>query len=211
MNIQQFTFNPFQENSFVLYDDTKECVIIDPGCYTTEEKEGLKSWIEKEGLTPVQLISTHSHLDHVFGNKFVMETFNIKLGIHKEDVQTLEMLERTATTYGIPNVDISPEASFHFAHNDIIKFGNSELEVRFVPGHAPGHVVFVSHKDKFVINGDCLFNGSIGRTDLPGGNHEQLLNSIREQLFTLPEDYVIHCGHGPSTTAGKEKMTNPFF
>lgn len=211
MKVEKFTFNPFQENTFVVYDDSKECVIIDAGCYFPEEFDKLNSFIKENGLTPKMLISTHSHLDHVFGNHVVIKNLNIPLGIHPEDEQTLNMLTKTADLYQIPNVFPSPAPDFYFEHGDEVKFGNSTFEVRFVPGHAPGHVVFVSHEDKFVINGDCLFAGSIGRTDLPGGDHATLIASIKEQLFTLPEDYTVYCGHGPETKIGVEKTTNPFF
>jgi glyoxylase-like metal-dependent hydrolase (beta-lactamase superfamily II) len=186
-------------------------VIVDAGCYFPEEFERLNSFIKENNLTPKMLISTHSHLDHVFGNHVVINSLNIPLGIHPEDEQTLDMLERTAEMYQIPNVFVSPKPSFYFEHGEEIAFGNSKLEVRFVPGHAPGHVVFVSHEDKLVINGDCLFAGSIGRTDLPGGDHPTLIAKIKEQLFTLPDDYTVYCGHGPETTIGVEKTTNPFF
>lgn len=211
MKIKTFTFNPFQENTFVVFDDSNECVIIDAGCYEKAEQLELVDWITKNNLKPTKLISTHSHLDHVFGNQFVCNQFGISLGIHKEDEVTLNSLTRVASMYGIPNVMESPAPSFYFEEGDSVAFGASKLDVLFVPGHAPGHVVFVSHEDKFIVNGDCLFDGSIGRTDLPGGNHEQLISNIKNKLFTLPEDYVVFCGHGPSTTIGKEKRTNPFF
>jgi hydroxyacylglutathione hydrolase len=211
MKIKTFTFNPFQENTFVVYDDSQECIIIDAGCYDKNEQLELVNWLSENNLTPVKLISTHSHLDHVFGNQFVCSHFDIPLGIHREDLFTLESLSRVASMYGIPNVMESPAPSFFIEEGDQINVGKSQLEVLFVPGHAPGHIVFVSHQDKFIVNGDCLFNGSIGRTDLPGGNHDQLINNIRTKLFTLPEDYTVHCGHGPTTTIGKEVRTNPFF
>lgn len=211
IHIKKFTFNPFQENTIILHDETNECLIIDAGCYFPKELKEVSDFIATNDLKPVKLVSTHSHLDHVFGNHSVIREFNIPLGIHPEDKQTLDALERTASMYQIPNVFKSPEPSFYFEHGDKIEFGNSALEVRFVPGHAPGHVVFISHLDKFVINGDCLFAGSIGRTDLPGGNHNQLIKAITEQLFSLPDDYKVYCGHGPETTIGIEKSTNPFF
>lgn len=211
MKVKKFTFNPFQENTCVLHDETKECVIVDAGCYSPQEFEALNKFIESEGLTPKMLISTHSHIDHVFGNHKVIKHYDLTYGIHEKDKQTLDLLEVTAQMYQIPNVFKSPDPDFYFKHGDNINFGSTELEVRFVPGHAPGHVVFVCHQDKIVINGDCLFAGSIGRTDLPGGNHQQLLSGIREQLFTLPDDYVVYCGHGPETTIGVEKKSNPFF
>ena len=211
MQVKKFTFNPFQENTYVLFDETKECVIVDAGCYYPQEFEDLKSFISSNDLKVVKLISTHSHLDHVFGNKVVLDFYKVPLGIHPEDEITLDALERTASTYGIPNVFKSPEPDFYFNHGDKVTFGTTELEVRFVPGHAPGHVVFVHHDTKVVINGDCLFQGSIGRTDLPGGYYELLLSKIREQLFTLPDDFVVYSGHGGETTIGVEKTTNPFF
>lgn len=211
MKVEKFTFNPFQENTYIVYDDSKACVIVDAGCYFPEEFDRLKTFIDQNQLTPEKLISTHSHLDHVFGNYIVTKSLKLPLGIHPEDEQTLNMLTRTADLYQIPNVFESPAPDFYFEHGDIIEFGNSQLEVRFVPGHAPGHVVFISHNDKFVINGDCLFAGSIGRTDLPGGDHPTLIQSIREQLFTLPDDYLVYCGHGPETKIGIEKASNPFF
>lgn len=208
--VEQYTFNPFQENTFIIYDETKEALVVDPGCYFPEEKERFKALIESKGLQLKGIISTHSHLDHVFGNKFVMEEFNVGLTIHKEDLQTLNMLKLTADKYGIPNVEESPEPTSFIKEGEQIKFGNSFLDVVFVPGHAPGHIAFISHQDQFIINGDCLFQGGIGRTDLPGGNMQQLLTSIQTQLFVLPDDYTVYCGHGPSTTIGYEKENNSF-
>jgi hydroxyacylglutathione hydrolase len=211
MRVHVFTFNPFQENTYVVYDESGECIIIDAGCHDKHEQETLVQWLAENQLTPVKLVATHSHLDHAFGNDFVCRKYTIPLLVHQEDVQTLQALTLVANMYGIPNVIESPQPSGFIKEGKPLKFGNSELEVRFVPGHAPGHVVFVAHEEKFVINGDCLFAGSIGRTDLPGGNHQLLLDSIQKQLFTLPDDYVVHCGHGPTTTIGREKMSNPFF
>ena len=210
ITVEQHTFNPFQENTFIIYDETKEALVVDPGCYFPEERERFKSLIESKGLKLKGIISTHSHLDHVFGNQFVMNEYKVGLTIHKEDLETLRMLKLTADKYGIPNVEESPEPTAFIKEGEQIKFGNSSLDVVFVPGHAPGHIAFVSHEDCFVINGDCLFQGSIGRTDLPGGNMEQLLKSIRTQLFTLPDNYTVYCGHGPSTTIGYEKINNSF-
>ena len=210
ITVEQLTFNPFQENTFIVHDETNDCVVIDPGMYTEEERIAFENHIKTKKLNLVKLISTHSHLDHVFGNAFVAETFNLGLQIHKEDLQTLEMFDRTVELYQIPNTQKSPMPSSYFEEGDKVEFGNSHLDIVFVPGHAPGHVAFISHKEKFVINGDCLFYGSIGRTDLPGGNHDQLLNSIRAKLFPLGDDYKVYCGHGPVTTVGFEKQNNSF-
>ena len=210
LTVHQLTYNPFQENTFVVADHNGKCAIIDPGCYTSDEKISLKEFIENNNYTPVKLILTHSHLDHVFGTKYVANTFNLDLEIHPKDEETLLQFERTTSMYGIPNTDIPPTAVTSLKEGTPVKIGDEELEVRFVPGHAPGHVVFYSKSDNFVINGDCLFYGSIGRTDLPGGNHEQLLDNIRTQLFSLPDTCKVYCGHGPATSIGFEKANNPF-
>lgn len=211
LEVLQLTFNPFQENTFIVSEPNGNCVIIDPGCYTQEEKTHLKNFISDNNLNPVRLILTHSHLDHVFGSKFVSETYNLDLEIHPEDKQTLDQFEKTTSLYGIPNCETPPNALTTLSKNNIIQIGEEILQILFVPGHAPGHIAFYNKNANFVINGDCLFRGSIGRTDLPGGNHEQLLNSIRTKLFTLPEDCKVYSGHGPSTTIGFEKVNNPFF
>ncbi len=208
--VQKFTFNPFMENTYVLYDSSKECVIIDPGCFTNEEEQILSNFISENKLNPVMLWHTHSHLDHMFGSSYVINTYNIELWIHNEDFQTLMAFNRACDMYGIPVKNNPPKDCKFFGLQNGISFGNSTIEIRFVPGHAPGHVVFISNESNFVVNGDCLFDGSIGRTDLPGGNHQQLLESIRRELFSLDENMVVYCGHGSETTIGKEKHSNPF-
>lgn len=209
IKIAKFTFNPFQENMYVLYDETKECVIIDPGCKSTEEKQMLADYIEKEGLKPVKLLNTHCHVDHVFGNYFVSKTYGLELGIHKLDLPTLALVPQACKLYGIPGYELSPEPTWFFDEGDVIKFGDSKLDVIFGPGHAPGHVAFYSEPDKFVINGDILFQGSYGRYDLPGGDFDVLKKTITEKMFALPDDTVVFCGHGGETTIGQEKRTNP--
>lgn len=209
ITIQTFIYNGFQENTYVLYDETGEAVIIDPGCYSNAEQTELANFIANYNLTPVKLLNTHCHIDHILGNNFVYKKFNVELYIHQLDLPTLKATTEYGHLYGF-NVDESPEPSHFINDGDIITFGNSKLEVLFVPGHAPGHVVFVNSEQKFVINGDVLFRGSIGRTDLPGGDHNTLINSIRNKMFTLPEDFVVHTGHGPTTTIGYEKQYNPF-
>ena len=209
INVHYFTFNGFQENTYILYDETKECVIIDPGCYSNEEQATLKNYIEENGLKPIKLLNTHCHIDHVLGNNFVASTFNVGLEIHEKDLPTLHATPEYGHLYGF-NIDKSPEPVHYFNDGDSVTFGNSKLEVLFTPGHAPGHVVFVAHDEKLIINGDVLFQGSIGRTDLPGGDMNTLLNSIRTKLFTLPDNYTVYTGHGGSTTIGFEKSNNPF-
>ncbi|MCH2235717.1 MAG: MBL fold metallo-hydrolase [Crocinitomicaceae bacterium] len=209
MQVQKFTFNPFQENTYVLYDETKECVIIDPGCYDKNEQEALKLFIEENGLKPVKLLNTHCHIDHVLGNFFVANTYELDLYMHKDDVVTLNNIPSYAHVYGFGSYQLSPEPSHFLEDGDKVKFGNSELDVIFTPGHAPGHIVFYSAKDSFVINGDVLFQGSFGRVDLPGGAFQTLKDSILNKMFTLPEDTIVYTGHGGETTIGIEKSSNP--
>lgn len=208
-SVKSFTFGPFQENTFVVFDESKECVIIDPGCYSTPEQQQLKSFITEKGLKPVHLLNTHCHVDHVSGNAFVHDTYQLLPVIHKEDLKILEGQERVSAMYGL-NCDPSPMPEKFIEEGDVISFGNSKLKVIFTPGHAPGHVVFYNAENKFVINGDVLFNGSVGRTDLPYGDFDTLEESIKTKMYTLPEDTLVYCGHGPTTTIGEEKYNNPF-
>ncbi|MDB4089131.1 MBL fold metallo-hydrolase [Flavobacteriales bacterium] len=210
ISVQKLTFNPFQENTYILFDETKECVIIDPGCYEEHEQNELKQFIELYELKPIKLISTHSHIDHVLGNKFVMDTYGIELQIHKQDLQTLVSVPTYAGNYGFTNYQACDAPSSFFEEGDKITFGNSELDILFVPGHAPGHVAFVAKEEKFVINGDCLFRESVGRVDLPGGDAETLVRSIKTKIFALSDEFVVYCGHGPETTIGFEKVNNRF-
>ena len=209
MQIQAFTFNPFSQNTYILYDDTKECVIIDPGCSNDHERQELTDFIKDEELKPVKLLNTHCHIDHVFGNAFVAKKYNIGLEMHKEDLQVLHSLPQVSHLYGL-NAEESIEPAVFLGEGDVVKFGNSLLEILFVPGHSPGSICFVSKEDKFIIGGDVLFYGSIGRTDLPGGDHELLLSGIREKLFVLDDDFAVFSGHGPETSIGFEKKNNPF-
>lgn len=209
IQIQNFVFNPFMENTYVLYDETKEAIIIDPGCYEQSEKDELTDFIEVNELKVVQLINTHCHIDHVFGNTFVKRKYGIDLTIHKEDEATLKSVEVYAPAYGFQNFDPAVAENF-FDEGDQVSFGNSTLKVLFTPGHAPGHVVLLNEEQKICIGGDVLFDGSIGRTDLPGGDFDTLIKSIHDKLFTLADDIVVHPGHGGTTTLGKEKASNPF-
>ena len=210
MKIKSFCFNPFQENTYVVYDETKNCIIIDPGCYTELEKIELKRFITSEGLKPVKLINTHCHIDHILGNKFVSELWSLELYIHKDDLPLLENAGNIGKMYGLEDYQGSPYPKHFLAQDDILTFGESSFKILFAPGHAPGHICLYSKKNNLVISGDVLFQGSIGRTDLPGGDHIVLINSIITQLLPLPEETTVYCGHGPSTTIRKEKMSNPF-
>jgi hydroxyacylglutathione hydrolase len=209
ISIHHFTFSPFQENTYVLFDETKECIIIDPGCYDRNEENELSAFISDKELQPTRLLNTHCHIDHVFGNAYVAKKYDLGLEMHELDLPLLQAVETQGKLYGL-NVIPSPTPSSFLKAGDKIEFGNSSLRVIFVPGHAPGHVAFVCDAQRFVINGDVLFNGSIGRTDLPGGNHEMLLSSIRNELFTLGDDFQVFTGHGTPTSIGYERQSNPF-
>lgn len=209
ISIHYFTFGPFQENTYLLYNEAKDCLIIDPGCYDDRERNELRSFIEKNSLKPVQLLNTHCHVDHVLGNRFVVDEYKIPLLIHNSDLIVLNSLMRVAQMYGL-NVEESPQPNTFLNEGDIISLGDDKLDILFTPGHSPGSICFVNHAQKFVIGGDVLFYGSIGRTDLPGGNHQTLINSIKTKLLTLPDDYKVYAGHGQATTIGFERNNNPF-
>lgn len=209
LTIKTFVFNPFQVNTYLLYDETNECIIIDPGCMEDYEKKEISDFINSHKLHPVRLLNTHPHIDHVAGNKFIADTYNLKLEVHKDSLKLLQSVKGYAAAFGIDNIE-AQEPGGYITEGDLIKFGNSEIKVLYTPGHADGSVCFYSEKDKFVIVGDVLFNEGIGRTDLPTGNHEALIKNIRTKLFTLPDDTQVYPGHGPSTTIGYEKENNPF-
>jgi len=209
LSLKAFTFNPVQENTYVLFNEKKECCIIDPGCYFAEEREVLKDYIAKAGLKPVLLLNTHCHLDHVFGNKFVHDTWNLTLHIHIKEKLVLDRAPIAGKTWQLPFDNYEGELVF-IKEGETIKVGDEELEIRFTPGHSPGSVIFYHEEGGFVIAGDVLFNGSIGRTDLPGADFDTLINSIQTQLFTLPDETKVYSGHGSLTTIGFEKMNNPY-
>lgn len=210
INIQQFTFNAYQENTYLLYDETGECVIIDPGMYASYEQNEVVAFVKENKLKPVLLLNTHCHIDHVFGNKFVFDQWGLKPQFHKGELRILHAIPSYAPGMGF-RYELCPDPEVFIDEGDTIKFGESELEIIFAPGHSPAHICFYARNEQFLIGGDVLFYGSIGRTDLPGGNHEQLLNSIREKLFTLPPTCTVYPGHGKSTTIGNEQENNPFF
>lgn len=210
IHVASFTFNPFQENTYILHDETKECIIIDPGCYTANERKQLTAFIQQNELQAVRLINTHCHLDHICGNAFIAKEYDLVLEAHQGEKVVLDASIDHGRMYGFV-FDPSPSIEQYLREGEQVKFGNSVLDILFTPGHSPASISFYSEQDKFVIAGDVLFFMSIGRTDLPGGNHEVLLNSIREQLFTLPEDTIVYNGHGQKTSIGFEKQNNPFF
>ncbi|MBK5270437.1 MAG: MBL fold metallo-hydrolase [Bacteroidia bacterium] len=209
LTVRSFTFNPVEENTYVLYNENNHCCIIDPGCYFPEEREELKTGIHKTVLDPILLLNTHCHLDHVFGNKFVYDTWGLSLHLHEKEKPVLDFAPASGEMYQLP-FDNYNGPLVYLKEGEKIKIDDDELEIRFTPGHSPGHVCFYNEAGGFVIGGDVLFNGSIGRTDLPGGDYDKLINSIQTQLFTLPDETKVYPGHGPMTTVGFEKMKNPF-
>lgn len=209
LSVKFFVFSPVQENTYVLYNQDKQAVIIDPGCYSNAEKETLKRFIKDEQLTVEKLVNTHCHLDHVFGNKYVHETFNVGLYLHPKEEKLLQFAPQSGEMWGLPFENYN--GPLHFLNDgDQLKIGEDVLEIFTAPGHSPGSICFYCEEQKFVIGGDVLFKESIGRTDLPLGDHQTLLNSIKQKFFTLNDDVVVYPGHGPSTTIGWEKDNNPF-
>lgn len=209
LNVKVFTFSPVQENTYILSDEHGLCAIIDPGCYFDEEKEELSNYIEKTRLKPVLLLNTHCHLDHVFGNKFVHETYGLTLHLHEKEKRMLEMAPASGLMWNLPFDNYNGELVF-VDEQDKLSVGADELEILFTPGHSPGSISFYHRQQNFVVSGDVLFNMSVGRTDLPGGSFEVLANSIRNKLYTLPDSCMIYPGHGDPTSIGFEKKHNPF-
>lgn len=210
IQIRAFTLNPFQENTYVLYDESKEALIVDAGCSNRQEQAIIRDFIEKNELKASKLLNTHAHIDHVLGNKFIYDEYGLKTHLSNKEMPVFNAAEKTAQMYGLP-YDHCDEIEGYIEEGDQIKWGNSSLETLWVPGHAPGHLVFYHPEQKFMIGGDVLFRGSIGRTDLPGGDHQTLLKMIRQKVFTLDEDMKVYSGHGDPTTIGYEKQYNPFF
>ena len=208
MLVKKFTFNGFQENTYIVYTATGNCVIIDPGCFTKEEEQELVDLIMENALNPLALLNTHAHIDHVLGNSFVLSQFKIPYYLHTDDLLTLKSVESYAHVYGFDNYKPSPEPTHFLTHNQKLQVEDIEFDVFHTPGHAPGHVIFHSPENGFVINGDVLFKGSFGRVDLPGGDIEILKKSIHEIMFNLSENTIVYCGHGPETTIKAEKQTN---
>lgn len=209
IEIKSFAFNPYQENTYVLYDESNECVIIDPGMYTGDEQNAFLKFIADHDLKPVLLLNTHCHIDHVLGNKFIFDTYGLLPQFHKGELPVLNSVVAYAPQMGM-RYEVSPLPEVYLSETGTVKFGNSELELIFAPGHSPAHLCFYNKEQQFIIGGDVLFYRSIGRTDLPGGNFDQLISNIREKLFTLPDEVRVFPGHGPSTSIGFEKQYNPF-
>lgn len=209
LTIQSFTFNPFQENTYLIINEDKECLIIDPGMYDQQEQQILISFIEQNKLIPKKIINTHAHIDHIFGIDYLKQKYNIPFGMHELEKPVLSGAVGSALLFGL-NFKSAPIVDFYLKENETFLFGDETLELRLVPGHSPGSILFYSKSNQFAISGDALFQGSIGRTDLPGGDADTLINSIQKQIYSLPKDTIIYSGHGFQTTVGIEKRTNPF-
>ncbi len=209
ISVHYFAFGPFQENTYILWDETKECIVLDPGNSNASENKKLTDFITQNNLTLKRLILTHAHLDHISGNKYIFDTYGLLPEVHKDDLYFIEKQLATANMYGI-TVEQSPMPNKYINEGDIVSFGNSSLKTLHTPGHSPGSISYYNLEDKFIIGGDVLFYGSIGRTDLPLGHHDTLIKSIKDKLFPLGDDMKVYSGHGMPTSIGFERTHNPF-
>lgn len=209
LNVHAFTYNAFQENTYIVYDDAGNCAIFDPGMSNQEEERDFASFIEQHSLKPTALYNTHCHIDHVVGNHFIFEKYGLIPQFHEGEVPVIVAVQNIAPMYGF-RYETSRIPETFLEEGQAIQIGAHTLRLLLVPGHSPAHLCFYSEQGGFMIGGDVLFRGSIGRTDLPGGDHQQLLDNIREKIYTLPKETIVYPGHGPSTTVGFEKETNPF-
>jgi hydroxyacylglutathione hydrolase len=209
LTVKRFVFNPIQENTYVVYSGKDACAIIDPGCYFPEEKKALSVWLKEAHLHPNILLNTHCHLDHVFGNKWAAAEYDLELQMGEKEEWTFRFAPESGIQWSMPFENYSGNIIF-LKDGDEILMGEDRLEVLFTPGHSMGHVVFYNRRQGFVIGGDVLFRMGIGRTDLPGGDSELLIESIQKKLLTLPGDVIVYPGHGEPTTIGYEKEFNPF-
>lgn len=208
-SLKTFTNSLIGENTYIVYDNSGECAIIDPGMYTAFDQNSIVSFINNNDLKPVLLLNTHCHYDHVLGNKFIFDNYNLKPQFHKGELELLLEAPAWTAQMGV-HYEVSPLPDVFLPETGTVSFGQTTLELIFAPGHSPAHLCFYERKKNFLVGGDVLFRLSIGRTDFPGGSHELLLRNIREKLFTLPEDCTVWPGHGPQTTIGYEKRNNPF-
>ena len=209
LKVHKHTFNPFQENTYIIEDGTKECVIIDPGCSNEKERNQLVQTIQAHGLKPVKLLNTHCHIDHFPGNKFVCDTYNLLPEFHEIELPVMYAALDYQKFFGF-TIEASPEPAHYLKEGDEVKFGKSVFNVLFVPGHSPGHLAFYNEVEKLIISGDVLFQGSVGRFDLPGASGKVLYETITTKLMALPDDVKVYSGHGPETFIGIERRNNPF-
>lgn len=211
MKVKVFINNPWQQNTVLLYDETGEAVVVDCGCFAKDEEENLKAFLSENRLKPVALLDTHLHIDHIFGNGFIQETYGLKAQASQADEFLIEHAIEYAALLGISGITQPPRLGGYLKDGDTVEFGHSKLSVIAVPGHSPGGLCFYSEADRLLIAGDVLFAGSVGRSDFPGGDSQLLLDGIRDKLFVLPDEVKVIPGHGPATTIGEEKKYNPFF
>lgn len=209
LKIAAFTFNPFQENTYIISNENKDCWIVDPGMMDADEERILFTYLEQHSLVPRQIINTHAHIDHILGIDALKQKYGISFGMHELEKPVLANAKGSAMLFGIP-MGAAPTADFFIKEDQPLRLGGDEVSVRLTPGHSPGSIAFYYEPGQWVIGGDVLFNGSVGRTDLPGGNHEVLMQSIAQQMYSLPDATTVYSGHGPVTTIGQEKRTNPF-
>jgi glyoxylase-like metal-dependent hydrolase (beta-lactamase superfamily II) len=209
IQIHSFSFGPFSENTYVLWDETGEGVIIDPGNSNASENSILKDFVLQKRIVLKHLLLTHAHIDHIAGNRFVYDTWKLLPEVHRNDLTYIERHKEVAAMYGLP-CDESPLPRVFLNDKEKVNFGNSELELILTPGHSPGSITFYSAAQKFIICGDVLFYGSVGRTDLPGGSTKALMEAIKLRLFPLGDEVKVYSGHGSTTTVGEEREHNPF-
>ena len=209
LTIEKFTFNPYQENTYLLIDSEGCCIIIDPGMHSLQEQNHFKDYINNNSLKPTRLLNTHCHIDHVLGNHFIFENWGLTPDFHQDEVPILVAVENYAPQMGF-RYETSPIPEIFINDKEIITFGNYQIEAILAPGHSPGHLCYYIAEQNILIGGDVLFRNSIGRSDLPGGDHQTLMNSIKTRIYTLPAETEVFPGHGPSTTIDFEKQTNPF-
>ncbi len=211
MKIAKFEFSLFGINTYVVSDPaTKKCAIIDPGMINEREEEAMKGYIEKNGLTVTHIINTHLHIDHAVGAKFASQLFNAPIYAHESDKILGDRMQEQAQMFGIGERIDNVSISTYLKDGDVIEIGEGRLKVVHVPGHSPGSIALYDEADGVLFSGDALFAESIGRTDLPGGNTQQLLDSINGKLMQLPDEVTVYPGHGPATTIGHERKFNPF-
>ncbi|MFO8000386.1 MAG: MBL fold metallo-hydrolase [Marinilabilia sp.] len=210
LHIEKLVFSPFEENTYLVYDGNGECAIVDPGMLFPEEEQTLVSRIEKLGLKPVLLLQTHLHLDHVFGTSFVARQWGLRPVAHEGDQFLIEHTMEMAAQFGLQLKENPPAPERFLEDGDQINIGDNVLKVIHIPGHSPGGISFYCEEEKLLLAGDVLFKGSIGRSDLPGGDQQALVDGIRQKLLVLPGDVDVYPGHGPVTTIEEEKRNNPF-
>lgn len=210
MKIYKLVFSPIEVNTYILAADSGDCTIIDCGCYDKEEEERFENFIQEKSLNPVLLLNTHCHLDHVFGNNFLLRKYGLRSFSHELDESNRKDAVAHAKLFGL-TMDNPPEPAGFIKDNQVVAFDDTSLKALHVPGHSSGSLAYYIEKSGIVFTGDALFSGSIGRTDLTGGDYDTLISSISEKLFVLPPSTVVYPGHGESTTIEKEMKSNPYF